>query len=612
MTSIPAPNSPPANRYDRQIRIWGDNGQVALQQASVCVINASATATEILKNLVLPGVGSFTIVDGKTIDATDQATNFFLKTPNSTSWIPPPVNRAHVVANSLQALNESVRGSYIPVDASTFLTSLSAALCFVRRFSFIIVTQLSPAHSISRVLGEACAQLKVPLLLARSYGLVAYMRVQLPEHCVWDARTVDAAPDLRLYAPFPELERFAAESGRAIGARGNRDDGFSVDGDGGSDGVDAAHEPFVLILARSVADFRSKHNDKLPRSREERDEFASHVKNSRPSSCPADAQNYEEALRLANLRLCHAFATDIPSPVSAVLREATVKPLSDLNVTDPSLLEQSSGSSLPKTVPLSRHTSHVKTVFADAASLEYDRAHWWLYAKAVAAFVREEGHLPISGKIPDMVADTASYVKVQRIYVDRAANDANAVHAHARQLMKNLDVDNDFLDFDKIARFCKRAREIRLIRSRSIVDELTDPNSSGFAAAAFEEGALDESIANTCASPYYAALRAADSFEKEHGRSPGTESPLRESDIAQMYALVNKVRNDLGVIGEATWRDVTEEVVRFAGVEIHCVAAFIGGMASQEVIKIITGQFVPIADTIVFNLANMTSVTFGA
>lgn len=36
-------------------RLWGDHGQEALESAHVCLINATATGTEILKNLILPG-----------------------------------------------------------------------------------------------------------------------------------------------------------------------------------------------------------------------------------------------------------------------------------------------------------------------------------------------------------------------------------------------------------------------------------------------------------------------------------------------------------------------------------------------------------------------------
>ena len=35
--------------------LWGDHGQEALEGAKICLINASATGTEILKNLILPG-----------------------------------------------------------------------------------------------------------------------------------------------------------------------------------------------------------------------------------------------------------------------------------------------------------------------------------------------------------------------------------------------------------------------------------------------------------------------------------------------------------------------------------------------------------------------------
>lgn len=43
-------------RYDRQIRLWGEDGQRALESAKICLINATATGTETLKNLVLPGL----------------------------------------------------------------------------------------------------------------------------------------------------------------------------------------------------------------------------------------------------------------------------------------------------------------------------------------------------------------------------------------------------------------------------------------------------------------------------------------------------------------------------------------------------------------------------
>lgn len=509
------------------------------------------------------------------------------------------MNRAQALVNAMQALNDSVRGSYIPADADSFLTSASAALAFLRGFSFVVLTQLSPMHRLVRIVSDACNTLNVPLLLARSNGLIGHVRVQLAEHCVRDAHTDDAAPDLRLYAPFEELERYAA----------------SLSGATGNDAVDVAHIPFIVILARAVTEFRTAHGGALPRTREEKDMFADIVRSSRPSSCPPDAENYAEALRYANLRLCHASAAEVPPPVAAVLFEAAGQAVAKTDaLASPSEDAQEPHPLLPQSVGLARRRPFEDEASANAASLKRDRARWWTCAAAVAAFLRDGGYLPLSGRIPDMSADTTSYVALQRVFAARAARDARVVHAHAIRIAKERDGDPNAIDLDTVAIFCKRVRETRVIRTRSLVEEVDAPGASGFAAAASMEGALDESVASSCAAPYYVALRAADRFEKEHARMPGTLPALREADITQMCTLVASVRNDLGVPGAAgpSWREITEEVVRYAGVETHCVAAFIGGVAAQEIIKIVTGQFVPIADSIVFNMANMTSVTFEA
>jgi amyloid beta precursor protein binding protein 1 len=44
-------------KYDRQLRLWAANGQQALEDAHICLINSGSgtTGVETLKNLVLPG-----------------------------------------------------------------------------------------------------------------------------------------------------------------------------------------------------------------------------------------------------------------------------------------------------------------------------------------------------------------------------------------------------------------------------------------------------------------------------------------------------------------------------------------------------------------------------
>src|SRR4051812_19588288 len=46
---------------------------------------------------------------------------------------------------------------------------------------------------------------------------------------------------------------------------------------------------------------------------------------------------------------------------------------------------------------------------------------------------------------------------------------------------------------------------------------------------------------------------------------------------------------------------VAEEVARSKGGELHNISALTGGMVSQEVIKIITKQYIPIDNTCIFD-----------
>lgn len=57
-------------------RIWGEQGQAALEKSSICLLNCGPTGSETLKNLVLGGVGSITVVDGSKVEVGDLGNNF--------------------------------------------------------------------------------------------------------------------------------------------------------------------------------------------------------------------------------------------------------------------------------------------------------------------------------------------------------------------------------------------------------------------------------------------------------------------------------------------------------------------------------------------------------
>lgn len=67
------------NKYDRQIRIWGTDGQRRLNDSKILCLGLTAAGTETLKNLVLPGFGFITIVTDEKVQARDFGRNFFVE-----------------------------------------------------------------------------------------------------------------------------------------------------------------------------------------------------------------------------------------------------------------------------------------------------------------------------------------------------------------------------------------------------------------------------------------------------------------------------------------------------------------------------------------------------
>jgi len=93
-------------KYDRQLRLWAASGQEALENANILLLNSGSgvVGIETLKNLILPGVGSFTIVDEAVVQEQDLGVNFFL-TEDSLEK-----SRAEESCNYLRELNPEVMG----------------------------------------------------------------------------------------------------------------------------------------------------------------------------------------------------------------------------------------------------------------------------------------------------------------------------------------------------------------------------------------------------------------------------------------------------------------------------------------------------------------------
>jgi len=235
------------NKYDRQLRLWGPEGQKALSESCIVLFHASSTGTESLKNLVLPGIGSFHIVDEDDVtddngngngdapsppsssSSSEPFSNFFVfpepteKDGDATMTTAKSKSRAEIAARNLSELNSDVIGGHttLPSLSDLFLpppapsgTQPSPSEAIYRLLDSIrtehnaewsnlvlLAADLPPTYL--RPLADFCGEGRgdcpsLPLVIARQYGLLGTVRVQASPRPIVDSRPESSAPDLRI------------------------------------------------------------------------------------------------------------------------------------------------------------------------------------------------------------------------------------------------------------------------------------------------------------------------------------------------------------------------------------------------------------------------------
>jgi len=126
--------------------------------------------------------------------------------------------------------------------------------------------------------------------------------------------------------------------------------------------------------------------------------------------------------------------------------------------------------------------------------------------------------------------------------------------------------------------------------------ELKEPDYGDLSSEFYDE--------ESCA-PWYVAVRAVESLrDKNYGRNPGYTEKALEGDFAALRAeadaimsKVNPENND----GIALKDQYLREMLRFSDSKIHTVSAFLGGVASQEAIKLLIRQYTPLNHTLIYD-----------
>ena len=522
------------DKYDRQLRLWGAKGQRALGETTLVLIRATAVGTETLKNLVLPGVGHFLIVDDAATIGKEYSSNFFLTEDDSKT-------RAEMACELMQEMNPDVKGNWLHVSEpltkacakEEWWKSLWKSVSNTPRV-LVIGSDLEPP--LLQLVGQACYEHWTPLISVQSYGLLGLCRLQTPALPLMDPKPDSAPPDLRLVRPFPRLQQLA--------------DNIQLDN---LQDHEHGHVAYPIILIKVAQEWKATHNGCLPKT-------------------PAEKQEFRNAIKLA--------ARDINKEIN--FEEATQNAY--LAYTEKELdLDH-----------LASLRDQINALVETHTSLKNFQA----LLQALDQFLqRHDNQPPLHGTIPDMTASTEWYVEMQRVYHDKAAEDLKEMRSYLPHEVPD----------EELATFCQNVHSLELFHTRTIQEEMTPT---------ITEDLKDDWMMATM-DPYempehtpflwYIAFRACQLFFQKNGRYPGVTDAYQE-DVAPVHDCTVEIVNAMELQENSLVQETllannkfAQELTRYGQSEVHPIASMIGGVASQEAVKVITGQYVPLNNTYIYN-----------
>ncbi|KAH9446429.1 hypothetical protein Pst134EA_030346 [Puccinia striiformis f. sp. tritici] len=524
--------------FDRQLRLWKSLGQQQIEEAAVKICDCSATSAQIAKNLVLAGVKMIDTFDDKIVRQSDIGHHFFL---NQSSL---GKNRSKEFS---RLLNELPGKSYADYNEELLDANYFEGFDDLHGFwgwQAHICVRLVEDHE--EVTSRYCWDFYVPTIMVQTCGLVASIRLQIRELGVIPTES-DSSADLRLDCPFPTLSEFV--------------NSFEMEK---MDDHEHAHIPAVVIIIHFLEIFKSQHDGCLPKDSTQRDELKEMILAEKRNS---DEENFDEAVGMI-WKACQ-----------------------------------------PTKVP-----EHIEELFKDP---HCDKMPWhdrgfWLLVSSLREFVNENPNhqLPLSGSLPDMKSDTKNYTKLQSIYREQALEDLETfkecletveetIGEHSRTEEENqTDVghyaegpEHD-LSEEMVESFVKNSAHIRLVRGSESF-ERPKGLSLQFAKEC-EAGNEDYTVT------WYLAFEALSDYRsKNKGEYPGMREGQEEEDFDTLSEIVFDYLKGLGWDQSDTslpekLEKALKEMIRSAGSELPQISSLVGGMVSQEVLKLITGQFIPI------------------
>ena len=146
--------------YDRQLRVWGADGQNKIKNASILVINLNGVGTEIVKNLTLSGVGSIELSDPSIVSEQDLTAQFFL-------------SEEDLGKSKLEAVEPRIKDMNPRVNLTINTTPINYDDSeYFKKFQLVIANNLEPQSF--QKLNNITRELNISLYSTTTHGLYGY------------------------------------------------------------------------------------------------------------------------------------------------------------------------------------------------------------------------------------------------------------------------------------------------------------------------------------------------------------------------------------------------------------------------------------------------------
>ena len=202
---------------------------------------------------------------------------------------------------------------------------------------------------------------------------------------------------------------------------------------------------------------------------------------------------------------------------------------------------------------------------------------------------------------------------------------------NAKSVLVRLGKGPESITLDEVSLFAKHSNFVRRINYRPLWAEYASPPDDQHKASVV--GALRGGGGEQPAVHDYIAVRAWQEYYSRKGKPPGVEDKDLAADLAAVTACAEDYLASLDYVGGLGKRTAAmiRELVRAGGGELHVIASLAGGIAAQEVVKarltpfpthsltlssadgdiqIVTQQYVPINNTMVFDGTKSVSSVF--